>query len=137
MELLKLYQYAADHDICIDDFPLTGVKSLSLPGNIAINETAFESAAEKATCIAHELGHCETGSFYSIHCKFDLREKHEYRANKWAYLHFLPPDEITLAVKSGITEKWELAEYFNVTEQLLHKAIEYYKNNKFIDLDIF
>ena len=137
MDLLKLYQYAADHDIRVDDFPLTGVKSLSLPGNIAINETAFESAAEKATCIAHELGHCETGSFYNIHCKYDLWEKHEYRANKWAYLHFLPPDEITLAVKSGITETWELAEYFNVTQQFLNKAIEYYKNNKFMDLDIF
>lgn len=137
MDLLKLYQYAADHDIRVDDFPLTGVKSLSLPGNIAINETAFESAAEKATCIAHELGHCETGSFYNIHCKYDLWEKHEYRADKWAFCYLIPPDEIELAVKSGITEKWELAEYFNVTEQLLQKAIEYYKNNKFIDLDIF
>ena len=31
------------------------------------------------------------------------------------------------AVRHGLTEPWELAEYFNVTEQLMRKAIWYYR----------
>ena len=132
MKLEKIYEYAQAHEINIDFFPLTGAKSLSLPGNIAINEKALETETEKICCLAHELGHCETGSFYNIHCKYDIREKHEYRADKWAFQYLIPPEEVENALEKGMTEEWQLAEYFDVTEHLLHKALEYYKNNQLI-----
>ena len=44
----------------------------------------------------------------------------------------IPADELKDAFIHGITEPWELAEYFNVTEDYIQKAYRYYKDNNYI-----
>lgn len=73
------------------------------------------------TYTAHELGHCETGAFYTEN-SLELRCRMEYRANKWALKKLVPADELTDALRSGITELWELADYFCVTEDVIRFA---------------
>lgn len=77
--------------------------------------------------LAHELGHCITGSFYNAYAKIDIRAKHENRANKWAYHQLLPHDKLMEVVTKGETEVWEIAERFDLPCEFVAKAIEYYK----------
>ncbi len=92
---------------------------------IGINNKKM-TRAEETVCKAHELGHCETGSFYNRYSKFDLISKNERRADIWAIKKLIPQSELTNALKNGITEIWELAEHFDVTEEFIRKACEYY-----------
>ena len=40
----------------------------------------------------------------------------------------MPVDEFIFVVtQKGITTPWEIAEYFGVTEDFVHKATDYYK----------
>jgi hypothetical protein len=84
------------------------------------------SSAEETVHLAHEMGHCETGSFYNRYSKFDIISKHEYRADKWAIENLIPENELVAAFDSGKLEIWELAEFFNVTEEFMIKACEHY-----------
>ena len=77
--------------------------------------------------LAHELGHCVTGSFYNRYSEFDVIAKHERRADKWAIKKLIPEDELNDAFEHGIVEPWDLAEYFNVTEDFIIKAVEFYR----------
>ncbi|MCI7650223.1 MAG: hypothetical protein SO436_09695 [Oscillospiraceae bacterium] len=54
--------------------------------------------------MAHELGHCITGSFYNVYAVCDLRAKHERRADKWAIKKLVPRDKLKNAINSGFSE---------------------------------
>ena len=66
-----------------------------------------------------------TGSFYNMFSEHDIRSKHEYRADKWSVLHLVPKAEFMSLLKQGY-EPWDLAEYFNVTEELINRAYYFY-----------
>ncbi len=95
----------------------------------------IETVAEEKVHLAHELGHCETGSFYNIYSSLDIREKQERRADGWAVLKLMPFCDFKNALSLGFTEIWELAEYFEVTEEFVLKAIKYYREKNFLRLN--
>ncbi|WP_101697023.1 ImmA/IrrE family metallo-endopeptidase [Clostridium minihomine] len=76
--------------------------------------------------LAHELGHCATGCTHKVSSLLDLIEKHEYKANRWAIEQYIPFDEMSRAIKQGYTERWQLAEYFDMPEPFIQKALNYY-----------
>ena len=76
--------------------------------------------------LAHELGHCMTGGFYSPYSILDLRQKHENRADRWAIKNLIPKDELYALLRGGIVDLWDLADYFEVPEDFMRKALEYY-----------
>ncbi len=129
--LNELYNLAEEQDIGVISFDLPETQSLSvmdIEGNcyIGIDPFALESYSDEAVHLAHELGHCITGSFYNRYSKVDIRERHEYRANKWAIKKLIPKDELVYAFEHGIIEPWDLADYFNVTEDFIKKAVKLY-----------
>lgn len=131
MELSKLYLLAEEENIEVDCFDLKKRDALSIMDDdetcyIAINPYKLHSSAEERTKLAHELGHCITGSFYNVHASVEHRQRHENRADKWATKLLIPVDELDAAVATGCREIWELAEYFGVTEQFMRKAVCYY-----------
>lgn len=93
---------------------------------IGMDPFEIETAAEERVHLAHELGHCETGAFYSLHSPAEIRERQEMRADRWAIRRLIPAEELLCALRR-ITKPWALAEYFEVTESFLLKAVEYYK----------
>lgn len=128
---LDLYRYAEAQDIDVDWFPLQNTPSFSvqMPNGsccIALDPWKLHTVAEETVCLAHELGHCETGSFYNPYTTFDVRRKHENRADKWAILHLVPVDDLNRVVAQGCTELWQLAEHFGVTDAFMKKAVSYY-----------
>lgn len=133
MEVLDLYKLADQKNIEVIETSLPHNGSLSLMSDngqccIGIDESVMDGDALERVHMAHELGHCETGSFYSIHTAVDCRQRHENRADKWAILQLIPAEELGRAVADGCTEIWELAERFGVTEEFARKAVCYYVN---------
>ena len=104
------------------------VSAMSCTGVCYIGMDPFqiETSAQERVHLAHELGHCKTGSFYNVYSSLDIREKQEKKADRWAVMQLIPATELKKALLSGVTEVWELAEYFDVTEDFIRKAIEIY-----------
>ena len=126
-----LFRIADNSGVVIEYCRLPLNKSVSafdVDGNfILIDYSLINDGPEEYVHLAHELGHCETGSFYTVYASCDIRGKHETRANRWAIRQLVPREEFELAVRNGVTELWELADYFQVTEPFIQKAVEYYK----------
>ncbi len=137
--MISALEYATSQDIDIDWLPLSSLDALSIEHKgqyaIVLDPNKIESSADENTKLAHELGHCLYGGFYSSTTPLYIREKHEYKANVWAAKFLVPWDELREAVRNGITEPWELAEYFSVTEAFIALALEYYVERKGYSLD--
>ena len=95
-------------------------------GFVAIDQSV--NSAEERVCLAHEMGHFETMSFYNMYSPLDVRGKHERRADRWAIEKLVPKKDYVAALKNGYTELHELAEYFGVTEEFMKKVAEFYSS---------
>lgn len=84
--------------------------------------------------LAHEMGHCATGCTHKLSSPHDLIEKHEYKANRWAFERYLPPAQLARAIEAGYTEAWQLAEWFDLPQPFVEKALAYYAGPKGLDL---
>lgn len=127
---LDLYAYAERRNIDVDWIPMRRATSLSVPlGDryaIALDPWKLGSLAQETVCLAHELGHCETGSFYNQYAALDVRQRHENRADKWAIQHLISVEELDEAVAEGCEDVPALSEHFGVTENLMRKAVCWY-----------
>lgn len=131
-ELLDLYCEAEMCDIDVDWFTTRKAASMSarLPDGslcIAMDPWKIKTIADERIVLAHELGHCETGSFYNLYATCDIRKKHENRADKWAIEKIVDEGELNEAIAEGHYEIWDLAEHFGVTEEFMKKAVCWYK----------
>lgn len=131
MNLIELYNIADESNIKVDCFELENQPCLSIQDEdyncyIAIDPMQLNSERQEREYLAHELGHCETGAFYSRYSPLSSRGQMEYRATLWQIKKLIPKNEFNEALKGGIIELWELAEHFEVSEDLMKKAIKYY-----------
>lgn len=127
----ELYDIAANSvtEIICCDLPEThsvSVRTSSGSCYIGIDPFEIETEAEERVHLAHEIGHCETGSFYNAYSDLDVRGKHERRADCWAAARLVPASDLICALKCGVTELWALAEIFNITEDFMKKVIDIY-----------
>lgn len=115
---------------CLHSWSIPGAKAATVQtqdGNhIFMDHEKIENHAEEKRILAHELGHIQTGTMHSVSSPCDLVERHEERAERWTIKHLLPYDEMCYAIRNGCRTTWELAEYFEVPDELIHKAIDYY-----------
>lgn len=86
----------------------------------------IHTSAEELVLVAHEGGHITTGATHRLNSPYDLVEKHEHKADKWAVQKLISECALDEAVAKGYTEIWDLAEYFGVTEDFMKKAVCYY-----------
>lgn len=129
--LLDLYQLADDHGHDVYWYTDENISAVSVMDEtdgscaIAINPFKLENSADEKYKLAHELGHCECGAFYNRYSQFDLVTKHERRADRWAIKKLLPKEELRAAIRD-CRNKSEIAEMFEVPEELVDKAVCYY-----------
>lgn len=128
MNVLDLYTLAEQQNIEVIETSLPENGSLSVMDDsgscyIGIDESVMDGGALEIVHMGHELGHCLTGSFYNRHTRFDVRQRHENRADKWAIQQIIPVEDLDDAVADGCCEIWELAERFGVTEAFMRKAV--------------
>ena len=132
MNLNNLYSYAEENNIPVISFDMPKSESMSVlyDGNwyVGIDRLTIKNETDEKEKLAHELGHCATGSFYNEYAKCDIREKHERRANIWKIKKLIPKDKLIEVINSGFGEnRWELSQYFDVTEDTMQFALDYYK----------
>ena len=138
--LLELYQIADQAHIEVDCFEMGKREAFSLMDEdggcyIAIDPFKLTSETDEHMKLAHELGHCITGSFYNTSATCDVRRKHENRADRWAIRRLISAEELEAAVSAGYTEICDLAEYFGVPEDFMRKAVCLYtRGNLSIEL---
>ena len=78
----------------------------------------------------HELGHLATGALHKVDSPYELVERSESRANRWIAEHFLTEKAFRAAFEDGYTELWQLAEYFDLPEECIQAALNYWKERK-------
>lgn len=131
MILHELHNFAESKGIEImqANCPKSGSMSIMTDNGdcyIGIDE-AIINGADELVRTAHEVGHCETGAFYNRYSKFNVVEKMEYKADKWATLALIPPQKLYEALENGYREYWELAELFGVTIGFIERAFYIYR----------
>ncbi len=126
--LQMLYDQSRQENITVDRLCLKKREAFSFMDEdgdcyIAIDPARLTSEADERTKLAHEMGHCITGSFYNQWSAYDIRQKHENRADRWGIHRLIPVDAFDDAVAAGHTDLWELAELFGVNEDFMKKAV--------------
>ncbi|HHY42537.1 MAG TPA: ImmA/IrrE family metallo-endopeptidase [Thermoanaerobacterales bacterium] len=110
----------------LEDARIGRLKGLYIDNIIVLNSN-LETEKEKRCILCEELGHHFT-SYGNIldQTKIENR-KQERRARAWAYEKLISPDTIIKAYEHGVQNRFELAEFLNVTEEFVQDAISYYK----------
>ena len=101
------------------------IKGLYCDGTVAIKKDI--STTEKACVLAEELGHHYTTVGNILDQSDVSNRKQERRARLWAYRRAFDLIDLISAYKYGCRNRYELAEYLEVTEQFLQDALDTYK----------
>ena len=110
------------------DFSFAKAATIACNGRygVFLSPAATETLSGLKGCLCHECGHCATGATHRVDSPYDLVEKHEYKANRWAIERFLPFDALQAALREGFTEPWQLAEYFGLPQDMVEMALHFY-----------
>ena len=129
---LNLFDLAQEEGIIVDWFPfrppLLGYYWCTNSGQAVIGLCEEIQNDKKATrsILAEELGHHYTsaGRFTTQHhYRYRNRlnvSRCEEKALRWAVETLIPLDELQKAYSKGITNPWDLADYFDVLEETIH-----------------
>lgn len=138
-ELSDFYTYCKQHDIDVivyDGAPKPGATIRDDDWYAIFLDFAQIRSTRllKGICY-HELGHAGTGALHKVSSPYETVERSEYRANRWAAEHFLPPEDFREAFAAGYTELWQLAEYFDLPEHDIKNALTYWSERRNIDFN--
>lgn len=114
--------------------PLRGYNGLIKGNRVAIKRD-LPTTKHKACILAEEIGHYKTtvGNILDQdETKGDRQkaldnQKQEYRARKWAYDYMIGINGLISAVNNGCYTVEDMAEYLDVTEEYLLRAIDNYR----------
>ena len=136
-EISDFYDYCKQHDVDVipyDGCPKEGA-TIRDAGCYAVflDFTKIKSTRLLRGVCYHELGHVATGALHKVDSPFELAERSEYRANRWAAETFLTEDSFREAFSAGFTELWQLEEYFDLPEANIRAALNYWTDRRGID----
>lgn len=123
----KLLKEAAHRGIDIYEEPMKPkIKGLYCDNIIWINRFT-PTLKEKACILAEELGHYYTSAGNILDQTKTENRKQERCARAWAYKRLIPLSSIVQAYQEGIRNRYEFAEYLDVTEEFLDDALKWYQ----------
>ncbi|MFV0551309.1 MAG: ImmA/IrrE family metallo-endopeptidase [Anaerorhabdus sp.] len=132
-----LYDVANEHNCYITQNKTKASKSFVMETDdmyyINIDVSRIKTSAEKKVYLAHELGHCISGTTYTINHSKLYRGSAEYKADYRAAQLLMPINDLRDCICKGITERYDLAEYFNVTEKFVERALYIYGNKGLLE----
>lgn len=138
-ELSDFYSYCQGNQV--DVIPYNGCPhpgaTIRDCGNYAIflDFTKIASTRLLRGICYHELGHAATGALHKVDSPYELAERSEYRANRWSAQHYLTEAEFREAFACGFTEPWQLAEYFDLPQQDIERALSYWTVSRGVDFN--
>lgn len=118
---------AADQEgLLVKEQPLTGHDGLIRGSRIAIRKD-IETQAEKSCVLAEEIGHYRTSSGNILDQSRVESRKQEYRARLYGYNLKIGLAGLISAYEARCRNRYEMAEYLDVTEEYLEESIDCYK----------
>ena len=111
--------------INIKELTLRGSDGRCKGNRIAINKKL--STKEKKCVLAEEMGHYHKTVGDILDQSNINNIKQEIIARRWSYEKLISILDIINAYRSGVKNRYELADYLDVTEEFLIETIEYYK----------
>lgn len=129
-KLDALYRDADDSGVPVVFCPIerdSMITCNALGALILLNSSRHHSRAQELYMMAQEMGHWHTDSYYTIASTVRSRIKAEFQADTWMVLHMVTPVDLRAAFAEGCTELWQLAERFDLPEQIIERAIEIYR----------
>ena len=133
-EISDFYAYCKSHNVDVipyDGCPQPGA-TIRDDGFYAVflDFTKIQSTKLLRGVCFHELGHVATGALHKVDSPYELVERSEYRANRWATETFLTEDAFREAFALGYTELWQLSEYFDLPERVVADALTYWRERR-------
>lgn len=113
---------ADENNLITKEKPLRAYDGRIKGTRIAIRKD-LSTSAEKKCVLAEELGHYYTSVGNILNLSDNNNRKQEAIARSWAYRKAITLDGIIDAYEYGCSNKFELAEYLNVTEEFLLNGI--------------
>lgn len=135
--LERLYRYAEENRVLVGTERLQFAPAITIQDKdeldgeyyyVVYDPRQIQRASEEREMLLHELSHIAVGAFYTNRHDTRARRKIENRALRWQIEQLIPKDQLEKAVARGYTEPWELAELFDVSQELMEKAMFYYQN---------
>ena len=129
MTIEQLYEIADSRNIIIKDFPMQKLRAVALSGGwIAIDRRKCASDTEYKCVLAHEIGHCATDSFYTVHTSVPVKELNERQANRFAAELLVPFSKLLHAIhERGMSIVRTLAIAFDVTIEFMQMVLDLYE----------
>lgn len=138
METDEIYKLAEKHNVKIVNVEIDGkIEAFSLSVNdekfICIDRRKIKDNADEKYKLAHELGHhisdayyeCENDTIYKYKAEYEIERK----ADEYAVSLLIPLSELNAVCVMGYNEQ-QIAEHFDVPQELVTKAFQVYFNKQ-------
>ena len=113
-------------DVIHYDFESPQIKGLYMDHTIALSRQ-LKTQTEKHCILAEEMGHHYTSSGNILDQKKVANRKQEHKARVWAYKKLIELPQLVEAFKYGCRNRYEIAEFLDVTEDFLEDSLNYFK----------
>lgn len=123
----ELLSIADSENLIIREKPLSENNGLIYKNRIAIRSN-ISTSKEKSCVLAEELGHYYTTAGDIIDLNDTNNRKQELRARVWGYNKLIGLIGIIQAFEHGCRNRYEMAEYLDITEEYLDEALKQYKS---------
>ena len=126
MNYEALLEEAHNEGLVVKEKPLKYNNGRIKGNRIAIRKD-IKTSNEKACILAEELGHHHTSVGNILDQTIASNRKQERQARLWAYDKQIGLNGLIKAYESGCKNRYEIAEFLEVTEQFLEEAILEYR----------
>jgi hypothetical protein len=130
-QLSQLYEELEKNNISVNNVKLPIKKAVifkegELVG-VAVNYSKITTNREERIIMAEELAHFNIGSFYNLDASLYEINKNEELTKQEQIRYLMPPNELREFIRDEETTIYEISEHFNITEDLVFYAFNYYR----------
>lgn len=138
-DLADFYQFCENNDVDIIPYLNAPSEGTTIRDEdyyaIFLDITRLRSIKVYNGVCLHEVGHVATGALHKVDSPYETLERSEYRANRWGFENYLKAEEFKEAFAAGYTELWQLADYFDLPEETIKKALTYWTEQRGINFN--
>ncbi len=127
MEYEALLVEADNEGLTVKEMPMRYNNGRIKGNRIAIRKD-IDTSTEKTCVLAEELGHHHTSVGDILDMSDSGNRKQERQARLWGYNKLIGLSGLIKAYEAGCQDRFEVAEYLEVTEEYLENCIEAYRN---------
>lgn len=122
-----LLSEASENGLIVKEKPLKYNNGRIKGSRVAIRQD-LSTSVEKACVLAEELGHHYTTYGNILDQSNTSNKKQELRARAWAYNKQIGLLGLIRAYEHGCRNRFEIAEFLEVTEEVLEECLTFYRN---------